>query len=444
MKRRYGMGARLGGWFRGPRAMFAVAPLVVPLILASISTPPVTSPAPPEQQIRAEVLEPIDYEALLQIEPEPLPAHSIAIEVEPGDTLQGVFQRGGLSRTESFALASGFGEEVDPRRLKPGEIITFRINEQDEITAVDMKIRGWGWVRGTRNGDGFDVETEEASESQRQIVVEGVIETSLGEAVLAAGESHSLVPSLVDVFQWDVDFFRLQRGDSFSAVVDRKYVGDDFVGYGPVLAARFTHNGVTYEAFRHEMGGLAGYYTRTGAPLRKQFLRAPLKFSRVTSGFNLKRFHPILKTVRPHYGVDYGAPVGTPVMTTADGVVVSAHFDRGEGNFVRIRHNRRIETYYLHLSRFAKGIKPGASVQQGDVIGYVGSTGMSTGPHLDYRVRDGGNWINPASLKSVTADPLTGRELTAFRGSVARLAPLVDGETRLASADASAGQTPAR
>lgn len=439
MKKRYGLGVTLGGWFRGPRAMFAIAPLVVPLILSTVSTIP-SDPLPPS--LPAPQIEPIDYAAMLAMEPEPLPEHSIVLTIERGDTLQAVLERGGLSRPDAFSLSAGFAENIDPRRLRPGEIITFRMTPEAEVREVEMKITGWGRVTGTRSESGFVVTADEAVERFEEVVVSGTITSSLGEAVLAAGETHELVNSLVDVFQWDVDFFRLKAGDSFTAIVDRRYVGEDHLGYGPVRAAVFTHEGQTYEAFRYEGDYGAGYYTRSGSPLRKQFLKSPLKFSRITSGFNLRRFHPVLKTVRPHYGVDYGAPTGTPVMATADGVVVSAHFGRGEGNFVRLRHSRQIESYYLHLSRFASGIRPGTRVSQGDVIGYVGSTGLSTAPHLDYRVREKGSWINPVNLRSVTADPLTGRDLSAFRQQVATLLPRVDPAVRLASADR--GQTNAR
>ncbi|MDQ3283377.1 MAG: M23 family metallopeptidase, partial [Acidobacteriota bacterium] len=194
--------------------------------------------------------------------------------------------------------------------------------------------------------------------------------------------------------------------------------------YGPITAARFTHRGTTYQAFRHQMDdGRAGFYASTGAPLRKQFLKAPLKFPRLTSGFSKKRFHPVLKYFRPHNGVDYGAPIGTPVMTTADGVVVEARFSPTEGNFIRVRHSSRIDTCYLHLSRFAKDLKRGTKVMQGDVIGYVGMTGLATGPHLDYRVKEDGKWLDPLQLKSITPDPLRGESLRRFRASVARLAP---------------------
>jgi murein DD-endopeptidase MepM/ murein hydrolase activator NlpD len=206
--------------------------------------------------------------------------------------------------------------------------------------------------------------------------------------------------------------------------VKKRYSGADAIGYGPIVAATFTHAGQTYEAFRDESpSGHGGYYSRTGTPLRKQFLRAPLQFSRITSTFSNRRFHPILHYFRPHHGVDYGAPTGTPVMTTADGVVVEARYTSGEGNIVRIRHSSRIETSYLHLSRFAKGVRPGTKVVQGDVIGYVGATGLATGPHLDYRVSDGGTWLDPLKLKSITPDPLRGESLHQFRARVVQLVP---------------------
>jgi murein DD-endopeptidase MepM/ murein hydrolase activator NlpD len=169
--------------------------------------------------------------------------------------------------------------------------------------------------------------------------------------------------------------------------------------------------------------GRAGYYARNGSPLRKQFLRAPLQFTRITSKFSKSRWHPILHCFRPHNGVDYGAPVGTPVMTTADGVVVEVGRKRGEGNYIRIRHTARLDTYYLHLSRFGKGIHRGAKVTQGQVIGFVGSSGLATGPHLDYRVSDHGKWLDPLKLKSITPDPLPVALAQQFRRNVVSLAP---------------------
>jgi murein DD-endopeptidase MepM/ murein hydrolase activator NlpD len=287
-----------------------------------------------------------------------------------------------------------------------------------------MKVNGWGEIDAVRNGTNFDITPRQSEQRELESTVASTIDTSLYEAMRSAGETPQLVQQLVDVFQWDIDFFALKKGDAFSLVVKKKYAGADLVGYGPIVAARFTHDGATYEAFRHESpDGHPGYYARGGAPLRKQFLRAPLQFTRITSGFSKSRFHPLLHYFRPHHGVDYGAPVGTPVMTTADGVVVETSYNRGEGNFIRIRHTSRIETMYLHLSRFAKGLRRGSKVTQGDVIGYVGMTGLATGPHLDYRVSDNGTWLNPLGLRSITPDPLGGNQLAQFRADVARFLP---------------------
>src|SRR5207244_12170662 len=220
------------------------------------------------------------------------------------------------------------------------------------IDSVEMKVTGWGEISALRAPAGFEVTSRPAEQRSVSAVVAAEIDTSLYDALRNAGEGPQLVQQLVDVFQWDIDFFALQKGDSFSVIVEKKCAGADAVGYGPITAARFTHGGQNYEAFRQELSdGRAGYYASNATPLRKQVLRAPLQFTRITSGFSKSRFHPILHAFRPHHGVDYGAPMGTPVMTTADGVVVSAMYNRGEGNFVRIRHTSRLETYYLHLSR---------------------------------------------------------------------------------------------
>jgi murein DD-endopeptidase MepM/ murein hydrolase activator NlpD len=308
--------------------------------------------------------------------------------------------------------------------MRPGHRVRFHYDKTGAVDAVQLKVKGWGEVGAVRNGNTFDVKAEQAPIRTVETTVSAEINRSLYEALRAAGEGPQLAQQLIDIFQWDIDFFELRKGDSVSFVVSKQYAGSDVVGYGPITAARFTHRGTTYEAFRHEMeDGRAGFYASTGAPLRKQFLKAPLKFPRVTSGFTKKRFHPVLKYFRPHYGVDYGAPIGTPVMTTADGVVVEARYSPGEGNFIRVRHSSKIDTSYLHLSRFAKGLKKGTKVTQGDVIGYVGMTGLATGPHLDYRVAENGKWLDPLKLKSITPDPLRGGSLRTFLASVNRLQP---------------------
>lgn len=428
-----GGGVRRPRWFglpqksarsKTPRGYLAiVATVAIPFLLASVNSTVGLPPSAAPSTIAASAMPSLRYDELSVLSSS-LPEHSVILTVEDGDTLDAVLSAGGMSRGAAATLNAQFGKVIDLRRLRPGNLVRFHYDAEHEVDSVEMKVTGWGEVDAVRGTNGFEVTTHEATQREIETTVAANIDTSLYEALRTAGESPQLVQQLVDVFQWDIDFFALRKGDAFSLVVKKRYSGADAVGYGPIVAATFTHDGQTFEAFRDESAlGHGGYYSRTGTPLRKQFLRAPLQFSRITSTFSNHRFHPLLHYFRPHHGVDYGAPVGTPVMTTADGVVVDARYSGGEGNFVRIRHSSRIETSYLHLSRFAKGIRPGTKVVQGDVIGYVGATGLATGPHLDYRVSDGGTWLDPLKLKSITPDPLRGASLNEFRARVVQLVP---------------------
>jgi murein DD-endopeptidase MepM/ murein hydrolase activator NlpD len=417
MKKLLAIGERLGGVVRRPRAYLAVAlPLAIPLFLASVTA--VTPSAAPVMKASIIPLSP-RYTDLNVQTPASLPEHSVILTMENGDTLESVLLAGGLDRTDRVQVTHEIGKSVDLRRLRPGNLLRFHYDTGGRVDSVEMKVNGWGELDAIRGAAGFDVNGHAAEQREIDTTVSASIDSSLYEAVSRAGEGPQLVQELVDVFQWDIDFFALQKGDSFSLVVRKRFSGSDPNGYGPIVAARFIHNGQTFEAFRGE----TGYYAASGTPLRKQFLRAPLQFTRITSGFSHSRWHPILHVFRPHNGVDYGAPIGTPVMTTADGVVAEVGRKGGEGNFVRIHHSSRIDTMYLHLSRFGKGIKRGTKVTQGQVIGYVGATGLATGPHLDYRVSQDGTWINPLKLKSITPDPLRGNALEVFRANVAHNAP---------------------
>lgn len=410
-------------FFTAPRVMFAATlPVAIPLLLAAVTIEPGSAPT----NTAASIMTPqLRYTELSVAAEEPLPVHSVVLTVEADDTLDSVLTAGGLSKRESALLTQQFAQSIDVRRLRPGNLIRFHYDESRSVDSVQMKVTGWGEISAVRGLDHrFIVNPRPVSIRTVSSIVSAVVDTSLYESLLSEGEHPALAQQLLDIFQWDIDFFELQKGDSYSLVVEKKYSGQDLMGYGPVLAARFVHDGEMYEAFRHETpDGRAGYYARAGTPLRKQFLRAPLQFTRITSGFSKSRFHPLLHYFRPHHGVDYGAPIGTAVMTTADGVVTEAGYKRGEGNYIRIKHTSRIDTYYLHLSRYAKGVKRGARVTQGDVIGYVGMTGLATGPHLDYRVCDSGKWLDPLKLKSITPDRLSGASLRVFRDDVTRLVP---------------------
>lgn len=234
----------------------------------------------------------------------------------------------------------------------------------------------------------------------------GEIRSNLWFAMEDAGVNPILANDLSEIYAWSVDFFGLQLGDRFKLIFEEKYVEDSLIGYGEILAAYFEHYGDTIYAIPFNQDTLVNWYDQKGNSLRKAFLKAPLKFSRISSHFSYARKHPILKIVRPHLGVDYGAPSGTPVLALGAGTVIHAAYTGGAGHYVKIKHNSVYTTGYMHLKGYGPGIKPGARVKQGQLIGFVGSTGLSTGPHLDFRVWKNGKNINPLHLESPPVEPI--------------------------------------
>ncbi len=234
----------------------------------------------------------------------------------------------------------------------------------------------------------------------------GIIRSNLWFAMEDAGVKPVLANDLSDIFAWTVDFFGLQVNDKFKIIYEEKFVNDTSIGYGKILAAYFEHYGDTIYAIPFKQDSVESFYDIDGNSLKKAFLKAPLKFSRISSGFSYARKHPILKIVRPHLGVDYAAPSGTPVYALGDGVVVKAYYTRGGGNYVKIKHNSVYSTGYMHLKGFAKGIHSGVRVKQGQLIGFVGTTGLSTGPHLDFRVWKNGKNINPLLIDAPPVEPI--------------------------------------
>lgn len=240
------------------------------------------------------------------------------------------------------------------------------------------------------------------------------VESSLWEAMKKSGVNPELAISLSEIFAWTVDFFGLQKGDRFRVIYEEKYIGDDYIQPGRIYGASYISAGRSYMAIPFIQNGTESYYDSDGTSLRKEFLRAPLKFSRITSRFSGARLHPILRIVRPHHGVDYAAPVGTPVYSVGDGKITETGTESGAGKYVKIRHNSVYSTAYLHLSAFGKGIVPGKIVRQGDIIGYVGSSGLSTGPHLDFRFYKNGYPVDPLKVEAPPAEPVTEENLDKF------------------------------
>ena len=240
------------------------------------------------------------------------------------------------------------------------------------------------------------------------------IESSLWGAIMRDSLPYSLAAEMEEIYQWTVDFFGIQKGDNFTVIYDEKLIDSTHVGIGRIWGAKFNHAGKEVYAIPFKQGDKIQYWEYDGASLRKQLLKAPLKFSRISSGFSYSRLHPVHRVYRAHTGVDYAAPKGTPVRAVADGVVTFKGWGGGGGNTLKIKHAGNLVTGYLHLSKFAAGINKGSRVSQGQLIGYVGSTGTSTGPHLDYRIWKNGTPINPLKVPQEPAEPIKKETMAAF------------------------------
>ena len=280
----------------------------------------------------------------------------------------------------------------------------------------------------SRNDDGFTVERKDIIYEVTTHTVSGVIESSLFEAVTATGESDVLAMNLADIFGWDIDFILdIRQGDSFQVLVEKRFREGKPAGYGRILAAGFVNQGNHFDAILFTDGDRhPDYYSSDGQSLRKAFLKAPLSFSRISSGFTMRRYHPIAKTWRAHPAIDYAAPTGTPIKTVGDGVISKKGYTRGNGNYLKIRHANGYETLYLHMSKFGRGIRQGGRVSQGQVIGYVGSTGLATGPHLCFRMRKNGAPVNPQRVKSPSVAPVSQTNMARFKTEAQTLLTMLE------------------
>jgi murein DD-endopeptidase MepM/ murein hydrolase activator NlpD len=243
----------------------------------------------------------------------------------------------------------------------------------------------------------------------------GSIKTSLWEAAMEQNLNPNLSSELSEIYAWTIDFFGLQQGDRFKVIYEEEFIGEESIGIRKIHAALFEHAGHAIYAIPFIQDSTMSFYDTTGASLRKAFLKAPLRYSRISSRFSGARFHPILKIVRPHHGVDYAAPLGTPVVSIGDGRVTQTGFENGSGRIVRITHNSVYSTAYMHLSRFGPGIAPGVYVKQGQVIGYVGSSGLSSGPHLDFRFYRNGSAVDPLKVEAPPVNPVATEAMEEFQ-----------------------------
>ena len=252
-------------------------------------------------------------------------------------------------------------------------------------------------------------------------ICSGTVASSLWATMLENNIDPMMAIKLSEIYAWTVDFFGLQEGDQFKVIYDEQYVDSISIGIGDIYATSFNHGGEELLAYRFEQDGVESYFDEFGNSLRRQFLKAPLRFSRISSGYTNSRFHPILKIRRPHRGVDYAAPAGTPIYSIGDGTIIQKGYTKSAGYYIKVRHNSVYTTGYNHLSRYPKGIKKGQRVKQGDLIGYVGSTGYSTGPHLDFRMWKNNQPIDPLKVEAPPVEPIKDENKQNFQYAIDKL-----------------------
>jgi murein DD-endopeptidase MepM/ murein hydrolase activator NlpD len=346
--------------------------------------------------------------------------------IQRNESLYIILSRHGVTRETIHYIQQEASGKVSLNRMRPGQRYRVYINKNGASafvwhrSAQEYTTITWDDEITVENGT-IPVETQIAT-------VSGTIRSSLANAISSQGVSQRLVVELANIYAWTVDFYGLRSGDQFRAVYENRYVNDEYIGIGQIKAAEFEHRGNVLRAYFFHNGEQGGYYDEEGNSMRRAMMRVPFEYNpRISSGFSHNRMHPILNQRRPHYGTDYAAPTGTPILAAGDGVVTEAQHRGGNGNIVQIRHNSVYRTAYLHMSRFASGIRPGVRVQQGQVIGYVGQTGLATGPHLCYRLYKNNTPINSVTYDFPPDEGLGDEFMDEYRAEVKRLDEMLDG-----------------
>jgi murein DD-endopeptidase MepM/ murein hydrolase activator NlpD len=338
------------------------------------------------------------------------------------DTVERAWKRAGVPPRVVGEVAAALGKVFDLGTVRAGHTYSLRFDAEDHLRAVDYRETPALAYHVERDGAGWRATRDEKPLETRVASAGGVVVSSIYDAVKRSGESTSLVGWFVDMFAWDLNFYTdSQSGDQFRVIVEKRYLGGKFYKYGHVLAAEYKGRAGTFRAFwfQPKDGTAGGYYTEHGESIVKSLLKTPLKFVRISSGFDRHRFHPILHTERAHLGVDYAAPVGTPVWASAAGKVAFVGPRGGAGNAVILAHPNGLESVYMHLSRFARGLASGQQVRQKQVIGYVGATGLATGPHLHFSLKRNGAFVDPRMFKPDREAPLDPRYRAEFADAIA-------------------------
>lgn len=354
--------------------------------------------------------------------------------VKSGDTLATLFEKSGLNATDVYNFTRSHKKAKEMTRLQPGNKLILALNSDGKLTQARLSKTPLKSVIYTRASDSkkFKRTTETIEPEKRYVFREATIKGSLFGAGKKAGLSHQVTMHLANIFGWDIDFMLdIRKGDRFTLLFEEHYLNNKKIDDGPILAASFTNRGHTYKAVRYTNSkGHSHYYTPEGDSMRKEFLRTPVDFTRISSHFNLRRKHPVLNRIRAHKGTDYAAPYGTPIRSAGDGKVIFAGRKGGFGRTVIVQHGQKYQTLYAHVQKFHKKIRKGAKVKQGQTIAYVGSSGLATGPHLHYEFRVNGAVRNPMTVHLPKANPIPKEHLADFkRHSQTLLAQLEKGTT---------------
>lgn len=355
-------------------------------------------------------------------------------EIGPGETMGKILNRYGITTQQIDRLDRASKEVFPLRNIRAGHKYTVFIHEDSLYSPhLDYLVYETGLtdyvVFGFHDGDSVSVRQDTKPVTLRRTKRSAVIESSLWGSIMEQNLPYALAAEMENIYQWTVDFFGIQKGDSFTVIYDERFIDDTIpAGINRIWGAKFTQGGKEYYAIPYRQGGRIQYWEADGTSLRKQMLKAPLKYTRISSKFSYARKHPIYKVYRPHTGVDYAAPKGTPVHAVADGVITFKGWAGGGGNTLKIKHPNNLMTGYLHLSGYAKGIAKGKRVSQGQLIGYVGSTGASTGPHLDYRVWRNGTPIDPLKIPQSPAEPIAKANRETFEFVRDRIIAELNGE----------------
>ncbi len=359
---------------------------------------------------------PTESEASIQPAEAASPAENwVEYRIQSGDNLTSLFKRAGLGPRDVYRVSSAVSGSNALKQLRPGEHISLLV-EDGQLTKLRHVRSRLSSTLLVQTEKGYEVVEEERTPEKRTAHAQGQIENSLFLDAARAGLSDKVIMELASIFGWDVDFaLDIRRGDSFQVLFEEEFLEGEKIGDGKILAARFVNQGQSYEAVRYtDSKGETNYFTPDGRSMRKAFLRSPVDFRRISSHFKPERFHPVLGKRRPHRGGEYAAATGTPIKAAGDGKVIWRGTKGGYGRTIIIQHGGNITTLYAHMSRYQKGVNNGSRVKQGQVIGYVGASGLATGPHLHYEFRINGTHKNPLTVALPQAESVPANEMNAF------------------------------